>query len=674
MNFRILPYFYLFFLFSPFLLLAQEAYDATTNDNFLKHYRQGEDAFNEKAFKKAERAFKDAIQLKPDFAATYRRLGLVYEAQHVYNQAAELYDQCIELSPSLSRTLYFQSGDMHLKTGNYSKASERFKAYESYCNLPASSFSDGEKELATDAYFQSLLPKYLQDSQFALAATTFDSVSIQNLGPNINSEVDDCFPYLANDESWMFYTRMGRRRAVDENLLYSAATNGAWTKGKRLGDVINSKVNEGMGKATRDERLMYFPACNREDILGVCDIFMAAMEKGKILDVQSLVGGVNSDKWDSQPSINCDGQALYFVSDRPGGIGGTDIWRSFKLDDGTWGNAINLGPTINTPDDEEAPFIADDGVTLYFASNGHPGYGDQDIFFSRRRADGSWGKPQNLGQPINSPRRELSFFMNAKGNKGYIASNREGGFGGLDIYEFQLPKRKDFEEIAYVRARVINAETGEGVATRVAIKDKGFYETDEAGRFFICYPTLSKLPVSIDEKSYYPYRKNHSLKEWNTDAYVDVEILLQPLNDAAVLVNNTKVVKIKPPKEEIAVTPTEIQFEERESRQLYTTSDIYFYFDQYKLTKEAQYNLDRLIQDIDPDQLALIVVEGYADNIGADDYNQKLSEKRAGEVATYFKSKGLSKLKVTYKGYGETRTSLINSKNRRVDIVVYYKM
>jgi len=218
--------------------------------------------------------------------------------------------------------------------------------------------------------------------------------------------VDDCFPYLANDESWMFYTRMGQRRSVDENLLYSAATNGVWTKGQRLGEVINSKVNEGMGKATRDERLMYFPACNREDILGVCDIFMAGMEQGKVVDVESLIGGVNSDKWDSQPSINCDGQALYFVSDRPGGIGGTDIWRSFKLDDGTWGNAINLGPTINTPDDEESPFIADDGITLYFASNGHPGFGDQDIFFSRRRADGSWGKPQNLGQPINSSTRE----------------------------------------------------------------------------------------------------------------------------------------------------------------------------------------------------------------------------------------------------------------------------
>jgi len=656
------------------LLISQEAYDAATNNSFLKNYRQGEDAFNEKSFKKAEKAFLEAIQLKPDYAATYRRLGVVYEVQHLYTEAAALYDQCIELSPNLSRTIYFQSGEMHLKTGNYTKAYERFKAYESYSNLAAASFSDGERELDTDVYYQSLLPKYLQDSQFALAATAFDSVNMQNLGPNINSDVDDCFPYLANDESWMFYTRMGRRRSVDENLLYSAAINGTWTKGKRLGEVINSEVNEGMGKATRDERLMYFPACNRADILGVCDIFMAGMEQGKILDVQGLVGGVNSDKWDSQPSINCDGQALYFVSDRPGGIGGTDIWRSFKLDDGTWGNAINLGPTINTPDDEESPFIADDGVTLYFASNGHPGYGDQDIFFSRRRADGSWGKPQNLGQPINSPTRELSFFMNAKGNKGYIASNREGGFGGLDIYEFQLPKRKDFEEIAYVKGTVKNAETGVGIQTKVAINGKGYYETDEEGRFFICYPTLSKLPVSIDEKTYYPYRKNLALTEWNEEGYAEVNILLQPLNDAAALVSNTKAVKITPKKEEISVAPTEIQFDERESRQLYTTSDIYFYFDQYKLTKEAQFNLDRLIQDIDPSQLALIVIEGYADNIGADDYNQKLSEKRAGEVATYFKSKGLAKLKVTFKGYGETRTSLINSKNRRVDIVVYYKM
>lgn len=663
-----------FLLLIPFFVAAQEAYDTETNNAFLQTYREGEEHFNNKKLKKAAAAFQKAIKLKPDFAATYRRLGVTYEVLKDIKQAASYYDECLSLDPKLSRTLYFQSGEMHLKNGNYEIAYERLKSFESYLNLPPEAFTDGHLEMDTELYFVSLLDKYLQDAQFGLLANNFKDIAIENLGAAINSSADDCFPYLSNDESWMLYTRMGQRKSIDENLLYSSKDKGIWSKGKRLGEVINSKVNEGMGKATRDERLMYFPACNREDVLGVCDIFMAGMDNGKILDIQQLNGKVNSDRWDSQPSINCDGQALYFVSDREGGQGGTDIWVSYKMEDSSWGEAHNLGPTVNTSGDEEAPFIADDGVTLYFASNGHPGFGDQDIFFVKRKPDGNWGTPMNIGQPINSPFRELSFFINARGNKGYIASNREGGFGGLDIYAFDLPELKDFEEIAYVQGSVINALTKEGIQTKVHISGKGFYETDESGHFFICYPTLNKLPVSVDQPKYYPYRKNHSLTSWEETGYVQVEIALQPLTEAADLTSSSTTIDVPITEKPIEVSPTEIAHADSEARQLYTTSDIYFYFDQYQLTTEAKYNLDRLVQEIDPEQLALVVIEGYADQTGSDDYNQRLSEKRAEEVATYFKSKGLKKLKVTYKGYGETRTSLSNSKNRRVDIVVYYKL
>ena len=659
-------------LFLPFFIIAQDAYEVSTNANFLKTYQLGEEHFNNKAFVKAEKAFKKAINLKPDFAATYRRLGVVYEIQKAYQLAAEMYDQCIELEPTLSRTIYYQSGEMYLKNGDYKIAYERFKTYETYLNLPPESFTDGVFELDTEAYFNEQLSKSLEDCKFGLSNAVFDTIELQNLGPAINSEADDCFPYLSNDESWMFYTRMGERRKVDENLLHSTYSNGKWTVGKSLGEEINSEVNEGMGKATRDERQMYFPACNREDVLGVCDIFEAAIDNGRILDIQQLEGQVNSDRWESQPSVNCDGRALYFVSDRPGGVGGTDIWVSYKEPDGTWGPATNLGQGVNSDQDEEAPFIADDGVTLYFASNGHPGLGDQDIFFTRKQEDDSWSTPQNLGAPINSPRRELGFFVNARGNNGYIASNREGGFGGLDIYKFQLPEKKDFEEVAYVKGTVRNAETGEGIQTKVDITGKGNYSTDVDGQFFVCFPTLRKLPASVDQKGFYPYRKRLSLLNWNEKGYVEVDILLQPLNQAASLDQSNKKIEVAQPKIPIETT-TEIGHNEKKERQLYSTSDVYFYFDQFLLTKEAQFSIDRLIEDIDPDQLALVVIEGYADQIGSDDYNQKLSEKRAEEVANYFKSKGLLKLKVTYRGYGKTKSSSINSKNRRVDIVVYYK-
>jgi len=530
----------LILLFLPFFVIAQDVYDVSTNTTFLKTYQLGEEHFNNEAFGKAEKAFKKAINLKPDYAATYRRLGVVYEIQKSYQLAAEMYDQCIELEPTLSRTIYYQSGEMHLKKGNYEIAYERFKTYETYLNLPPESFTDGVFELDTEAYFNAQLTKNLEDCKFGLSNTAFETIVLQNLGPAINSEADDCFPYLSNDESWMFYTRMGERRTVDENLLHSTYSNGKWANGKSLGEEINSEVNEGMGKATRD-------------------------------DIQQLEGLVNSDRWDSQPSINCDGRALYFVSDRPGGFGGTDIWVSYKEPDGTWGPAANLGRIVNSDQDEEAPFIADDGVTLYFASNGHPGLGDQDIFFSRKQEDDSWSTPQNLGAPINSPRRELGFFVNARGNNGYIASNREGGFGGLDIYKFQLPKKKDFEEVAYVKGTVKNSETGEGIQTKVDITGKGNYFTDADGHFFVCFPTLKKLPASVDQKGFYPYRKRLGLLNWNEKGYVEVDILLQPLNQVANLNQSNKKIEVEQPKISIETT-TEIGHNEKEERQLYSTS------------------------------------------------------------------------------------------------------
>ena len=432
----------------------------TKQQRFLTAFQAGDNFLAEKKLKKAQKAFEEVIQLKPDMAAAYRRLGLVHQLLEEFDKAANYYDLCIEINPYLSRAVYFQSGEMYLKAGNYSDALERLKTYQDFQKLSPELFENGTLELETEAHFNTFLIRYLDNCQFALEKDIFKDVAMRNLGPTVNSKMDDCFPYLSNDESWMFYTRFGKLSG-DEKLMHSTfSPKTGWAKGEPLlTKSINSDFNQGMGKATRDERKMYFPGCNRDDILGKCDIFMANMENGEIKDIFKLSGEANSDSWDSQPSINCEGKSLYFVSDRKGGYGGTDIWVSHQEADGAWGEAINLGPKINTEGDEESPFIADDNVTLYFASNGHPGYGDQDIFFTRKSSTGEWSQPLNLGRPVNSTMREISFFMNARGNKGYIASNREGGEGGLDIYQFDLPPKRDFEEIAYVKGIVLDSFT-----------------------------------------------------------------------------------------------------------------------------------------------------------------------------------------------------------------------
>lgn len=657
--------------------IAQQQLTKEQQQQFINAFRDGDQFLAKKNLKKAQKSFEEAIKLKPKMAAAYRRLGVIHELQTEYEISAEYFEETIKINPKLSRALYFQSGEMLMKAGYYVKALVRLKEYQSFQTLPPESFENGQLELSTEDYYNTLVESYIENCKFSAHKTNFTGVKINNLGPSINSVLDESFPYLSNNESWMFYTR-NVRNADEDKLMYSSGETGEWKKSKPLlNKKINKEFNQGMGKISRDEKMMFFPGCNRIDIIGGCDILMANMDKENILDINKLNDGVNSEYWDSQPSINCEGKSLFFVSDRPGGYGGTDIWVSHLQEDGSWTSAVNLGDKINTPMDEESPFIGDDNVTLFFASNGHPGFGDMDIFYSRNSEDGYWSEPENLGKPVNSAEREISFFMNARGNKGYIASERLGGYGGLDIYEFNMPAKKDFEEIAYVKGTVRDAVTKEPVESVIYITDKGNYATDENGQFFACHPTLSQMKILVSERKYRDYTKSFELTNWNINGFVEIDLYLQPLNqkmEIASLATNSVPKSANQETEKIDVQPIQLIEGERTMERIYTTSDVYFYFDDFKLTKEAMYSIERLIDDIDKEQLALIVVEGFADQIGSDEYNQRLSEKRAQEVAAFFKSKGVTNLKIKYKGYGESRTSVIYSQNRKVVIYVYYRV
>lgn len=670
-------FFLLIYLSIIFPLIGQDELNNRTQLLFMNAFREGDQYLSAKKYRKAQKSFEKVIELKPKMAAAYRRLGVIHEILGEHQVAADYFEQCIEVNPELSRALYFQSGEMLMRVENYPQALKRLKEYQNFQDLPPESFENGELELSTEAYYNTLIDTYIANCQFAAHKISFIDVTMRNLGGQINSPLDESFPYLANDESWMFYTRNIPLQEEDK-LMFSKAESEQWTKGKHLLKKQSKEdFNQGMGKVSRDESIMFFPGFNFDGESESCDILKATMRKSEILDIKKLDSKVNSSYWDSQPTINCDGRSLYFVSNRPGGYGGTDIWVSHLQKDGSWTEAINLGEKINTPMDEESPFIADDNVTLYFASNGHPGFGDMDIFYVRNSEDGYWSDPQNLGKPVNSAAREISFFMNARGDKGYVASERAGGFGGLDIYEFNMPPKKDFEEIAYVKGQVLDAVTRDPVESVVYITEKGNYKTDKAGKFFVCFPTLSKLKVLVSERKYYDYQHDFELTNWNQEGFVELEILLEPLNRPMNLPTLSKDLVVKSPEaspEKLNTKQSIVKGEELPTEKIYTTSDVYFYFDDFSLTKEARYNIDRLIDDIDSEKLALILIEGYADQIGTDDYNQRLSEKRAEEVADYFKSKGIKNLKIKYVGYGEGRANLSYSQNRKVEIYVYYKI
>ena len=216
-----------------------------------------------------------------------------------------------------------------------------------------------------------------------IATQDMTESSAQNLGKNFNTEDDDYIPTISNDGQTIIFTRRDIKNGKEDIYINHRTNENEWSKSTALKS-INTDRNEGMAKFATHSKAFYFVGCHREDAEGVCDIYKAKYENGNVKDISRPQGNLNSDKWDSQPSVSCDGTKMYFSSIRKGGFGGADIYVSYLSPSGIWSEPENLGRQINTPGDEEAPFIAPDGQTLYFTSNGHPGQGEGDIYISRK--------------------------------------------------------------------------------------------------------------------------------------------------------------------------------------------------------------------------------------------------------------------------------------------------
>jgi len=267
-----------------------------------------------------------------------------------------------------------------------------------------------------------------------------------NLGENINSTWDEYHPTLTGNSKEIWFTVRRPRDAnticthckTEEDIFSSFQENGIWQPRIRLGAPINTGHNEGAQSISPDGNYLFFTICNAEFGYGSCDIYWSRREGDTWSEPKNCGPKVNTRYWESQPSISADGKTIYFTSNRPGGYGGMDIWKTEMISEGVFSDPVNLGDVINTPLDEISPFIHFDQRTLYFSSNGHLGMGGRDLFYSKMQPDGTWNIPVNLGYPINSYRDESGIFINAQGNVAYFASNRPGGFGGLDIYCFEL--------------------------------------------------------------------------------------------------------------------------------------------------------------------------------------------------------------------------------------------
>ena len=307
-----------------------------------------------------------------------------------------------------------------------------------------------------------------------------------------------------------------------------------------------------------------------------------------------------------------------------------------------------MGPSVNTAGDESAPFIHADNSTLYFTSNALPGYGGDDLFVVHKKADGSWGTPENLGYPINTIENEGSLVVAADGKTAYYASDRADSRGQLDIYTFEL--RSDVRPIQtfWVRGKVYDKKTGKGIPSSVELGDLSNktiiskLQTDETGNYLTTLPIGKDYAFHVNRKGYLFFSENFKLSQPTTDSVYQMDIPLQPIEaNASIVLKN-----------------------------------IFFDVNQYDLKPASQFELDNLIKLLNENPLITVQINGYTDNVGKPADNLLLSENRAKSVVGYLTARGIDPKRLSYKGYGEAQPVSSNAsdsgraQNRRTELKI----
>jgi Tol biopolymer transport system component len=294
---------------------------------------------------------------------------------------------------------------------------------------------------------------------------------------------------------------------------------------------INTAYNEGAPTFAPDGRTLIFVGCISERGTygdgrrgyGSCDLFITQKAGNTWYDPINLPGGVNTQNWETQPSLSADGKTLYFVRGPIRGTGAMnirngDIYVSKMNDDGSWSEAKKLPDNINTPQSEQSCFIHPDGKTLYFSSNGHIGMGGYDLYMTTLQPDGSWSDPVNLGYPINTHNNENSLVVYADGSLAVFASDREGGLGELDLYEFEMPVSIRPTKTIYMTGTVFDSKTNVKLGAQFRLVDLETgkevvysYSDSKTGGFLVTLPINKEYGLFVEKEGYLPYSVNFNL-------------------------------------------------------------------------------------------------------------------------------------------------------------------
>ena len=612
----------------------KEGKEALKDGNF--YYSKGVAFYN-----LAIKSYMIAYDSYADEAEFNYKLATCYLYSSEKEKAKTYFERAYKIDPKVSPDILFDLGYAnHLMM----KWDEAISYYSQFINTASNAAKkpEAEKKIAECRNGK------------AIGDAPSEEILIENLGSSVNSEFEDYAPVITADGSTLIFT--SRRpdnkgnQLLFENIYASHRVKDEWSASDKLSEKINTRHqhNSNIGLSTDGQRLLVY-----KDEKGTGNIYESQLRGMEWTEPKKLKGDINSKYHESSASYAFDGKTLYFVSERPGGAGGKDIYSSTLDEQGEWGPAVNIGSALNTQHNEEGVFAHPDGRTLYFSSQGHSSIGGYDIFMTTN-TNGKWSEPVNMGRPVNTADDDLFFVVAASGKMAFFSSVRPGGLGGKDIYKLtfkekreEKKEKKDF--VTVFKGTVTDENDRSPVEASIEITDleknvniATFRSNSATGNFLVTLQAGRNYGISVNASGYLFHSENFNIPvvEEYTEITRDIRLKKMTVGTRVVLNN------------------------------------IFFDYGKASLRTESISELDRLAKLMKENPAIRVQISGHTDNQGSEEFNKKLSHERARSVVEYLEKAGVAADRLKFMGYGFSRPRASNDseegrqQNRRTEFEV----
>jgi outer membrane protein OmpA-like peptidoglycan-associated protein len=622
----------------------------------------------------------DAHRFNPDNARLNYMLGFIwFNTDPVSKETLKHFEAVGRLDPDVEADYPFWMAWTYQLNARWDDAIKHYSAYLARLQ---------QRSKSNAALIEDVKKKISECESGKILSARPERVFVDNLGTEINTTYPEYGASISTDETMIFFTSRrpgtvgGKRDQSDngyfEDVYYSEKQNGKWLPARQLSKNVNTAGHDATAGLSPDGSKLYVYRHSGSD---GGDLYESVLFGADWEPPVHMNKNINTRYHESTVSLSFDGRRLYFVTDKPSGLGRGDIYYSDLDINGEWGQSKNIGPEINTKYGEEGVFMHPDGVTMYFSSQGFNSMGGYDVFKSSLE-DGKWQPPVNLGYPINGPDDDVFFVVSGSGNRAYFASAKPGGFGDQDLYKitFLGPEKQPLlnsedQLIAKLPNPLSNLRTEEAVEVRSAkltilkgiISDEQtekpleavielidndrntllatFKSNSISGKYLVTLPSGRNYGIAVKSEGYLFHSENINLPEAAEyqEFNLDIEMKKMDIGKTIVLRN------------------------------------IFFDFDKASIRPESENELARLVKLLKDNPSIKIELGSHTDNIGSDEYNNKLSLSRSKAVVDYLIQHGIPGSRVVANGYGESKpidkndTDEGRQNNRRTEFKILSK-